>query len=89
MISKRLGPPQRDNGSGVRIEQWDVSGGVLTFHPYTGPTFFNRKAQKFFRLLRTTNPVHANLLQSYEMTTLPDPDDHANALLAGESQIRP
>jgi hypothetical protein len=72
-IIERLGPPQRDIGSGYRIEQWDTSGGVLTFHPVTGPTFSDPKTKTYFRLIRTSNPAAGNLLDSYEMTTLPDP----------------
>jgi hypothetical protein len=68
------GPPQRNVGSGLRIEQWDRSDGVLTFHPWTGPTFFDKKAQKFFRLLQTHNPAGSNILDGYEMMTLPDPN---------------
>jgi len=70
-IIERLGPAQRDIGSGLRIEQWDTSDGVLTFNPSSGPIFSDPKAKKVFRLLRTANPVRACLLKSYEMTTLP------------------
>lgn len=71
-IIERLGPPQRNIGSGFRIEQWDTSGGVLTLHPATGPTFSETKTKTLFRLLRTSNPAAANILDSYEMMTLPD-----------------
>lgn len=72
-IIAQLGPPQRDVGSGLRIEQWDTAGGVLTFHPGSGPNFFDPKTKKQIRLLRTNNPAHSNLLQSYEMYTSPTP----------------
>jgi len=80
-IIERFDPPQRDVGSGFHIEQWDISNGVLTFHPLTGPSFFDLKTKKIFRLVRTTTPVHAsllpdNIMQSYEMTTIPDPASH-------------
>lgn len=71
VIVKQLGPAKRDVGSGLRIEQWDTSDGVLTFNPVTGPTFSDAKTKRVFRLVRTTNLVRACLLQSYEMTTLP------------------
>ncbi len=74
-IVKHLGTAKRDVGSGLRIEQWDTSDGVLTFHPLLGATFVDPKAKKFFRLIRTTNPLRACLLQSYEMTTLPIPEE--------------
>ena len=89
VISKRFGPPQRDIGSGLQIEQWDISGGVLTFHPITGPTFFDPKAQRSFRLLQTTNPVHANLLQSYEMATLPDSANNGTRYWLGNLEFGP
>ncbi|MBV9656848.1 MAG: hypothetical protein JO295_01940 [Verrucomicrobia bacterium] len=72
-IIRQFGHAQRNVGSGFRIEQWDVFGGVLTFHPATGPTFSDPKANRYFRLLRTSNPIGANILDGYEMTTLPDP----------------
>jgi hypothetical protein len=74
-IIRHFGKP-RVVGSGYRIEKWDVWGGALTFHPVTGPTFFDPQTNKHFSLLRTTNPAGANLLDSYEMTTLPDPKNH-------------
>jgi hypothetical protein len=71
-IIRRLGPPQRDVGSGLRIEQWDASGGVLTFHPTEGAFFsVTSETKKTFRLIQTTNAVRDCILQSYEMTTLP------------------
>ena len=72
-IIARFGPAQRDIGSGLSIEQWDTSQGVLTLNAGMGPTFSDPKEKKLFRLLRTTNLVHANLLQSYDMATLHDP----------------
>lgn len=32
-IIDRFGPPTRNVGSGLRIDQWEIAGGVLTFHP--------------------------------------------------------
>jgi hypothetical protein len=70
LIVRRLGPPVRDVGSGLRIEQWDVDGGVLTFHPLVGPSF--EKDGVHMRLVRTTNRAAACLFGTYEMTTLPE-----------------
>lgn len=81
-IITRFGPAQRNIGSGFRIEQWDLSEGVLTFHPIVGPSFKDQ-AGKLFRLMRTTNPVGKNILDSYEMTTLPDPDNYGNRFWLG------
>jgi hypothetical protein len=75
-IIKRFGSAHREMGSGFRIEQWDLFGGVLTFHPASGPTFVDPGTSKRYRLLRTTNPAGANILESYEMTTLPDAKNH-------------
>src|SRR5438874_5189760 len=70
VILRRFGPANRNVGSGFRIEQWDIDGGVLTFNPATGP-FFTKDAVSR-QLLRTNNPVASCLFGSYEMTTLPD-----------------
>jgi hypothetical protein len=70
LIIRRFGPPAREVGSGFQIEQWDVDGGVLTFHPLTGPTFSKGGVQT--RLIRTTNRAELCLFGSYEMTTLPE-----------------
>lgn len=70
LIVQRFGAPARDVGSGLQIEQWDVAGGVLTFHPIQGPTF--EKDGVRTRLLRTTNPAALCLFGSYEMVTQPE-----------------
>ena len=70
LIVRRFGPPAREVGSGVQIEQWDVDGGVLTFHPGTGPTF--QKSGVLVRLMRTTNPAALCLFGGYEMDTGPE-----------------
>jgi hypothetical protein len=81
LITRRLGPPDRDIGSGFQIEQWDVDGGVLTFHPFAGPTF-TREGQ-VTRLMRTTNPIESCLFGRYEMTTAPDPNNHGTRYWLG------
>jgi hypothetical protein len=86
-IIKQLGPAQRDIGSGLLIEQWDTAGGVLTFHPYSGPTFFDPKSKVYFHLMRTTNPVGSNLFGDYEMTTLPDPKTHGSEIWLGNVKV--
>lgn len=72
IISERLGPPHRDVGSGWSIPQWDVFGGVFTYHDGAGPDFADQKLGVYFKLLRTTNSVKENLLGGYEMMTLED-----------------
>ncbi|HEX7285485.1 MAG TPA: hypothetical protein VF532_04845 [Candidatus Angelobacter sp.] len=70
LIVRRFGPPARDIGSGIQIEQWDVDGGILTFHPHQGLTF--QKGGVATRLIRTTNPAELCLFGSYEMDTGPE-----------------
>jgi hypothetical protein len=67
LIVRRFGPPVRNVGSGLQIEQWDVDGGILTFHPPQGPTF--KKGGRLTRLIHTTNPAALCLFGSYEMVT--------------------
>ena len=86
-IIKRLGKPHRDVGSGVRIEQWDLPEGVLTFHPGTGPAFADAKAGKIIRLVQTSNPAGSNILTGYEMTTTPDPKNHGTRFWLGNLEF--
>lgn len=72
-IIERFGAARRKFGSGVIIEEWDVSAGVLRFHPGVGPTFLDSKTNRHFWLLRTSNPAGSNILQGYQMFTLPIP----------------
>lgn len=81
LISKRFGPYHRDTGSGLSIPQWDVFGGVLTFHPHTGPFFYDQRTKKVTGLIPTHNAVRENLLQSYEMTS--HADQHGNTYWLG------
>jgi len=69
LIVARFGPPARNLGSGLRIDQWDVDGGALTFHPVEGVTFEKRGERT--RLIRTTNLAASCLFGNYEMVTLP------------------
>lgn len=87
VIIAQFGPPQRDVGSGLRIEEWDTANGTLIFHPGGGPSFFDSKTGKSFRLLQTRNPAHSNLLQSYEMFTLPDADYNGNKFWLGNLRL--
>jgi hypothetical protein len=70
LIVRRLGQPVREVGSGFRIEQWDVDGGVLTFHELVGP-WFDRDGVRT-RLIRTNNPAAIALLGDYEVSAMPD-----------------
>ncbi len=86
-VIARLGPAKRNVGSGFRIEQWDLPGGVLTFHPGTGPTFAEKKTGKNFHLIKTRNPAGANIFSGYEMTTVPDPKNHGNTFWIGNLKV--
>jgi hypothetical protein len=70
LIIERLGPPARDVGSGLRIDEWDVDGGVLTFHPVIGPTFDKGEVHRW--LIHTNNPAALCLFGTYEMRTVPE-----------------
>ena len=71
LIIRWLGPPRRILGSGFRIEAWDVDGGVLLFHPASGPSF--EKGGKRVWLMHTVNPAGLCLYGHYEMTAKPEP----------------
>jgi len=88
-IVARFGAAKRDVGSGVRIEEWQVAGGLLEFHPNVGPTFLDAKTGQRFWLLRTSNPAAANILQSYEMVTLADPANHGSQFWLGNLTFGP
>lgn len=38
---RRFGPPAREVGSGIQMNNRMWDGGILTFHPFQGPTFQN------------------------------------------------
>jgi hypothetical protein len=71
LIIGRFGPPARTFGSGFRIETWDVGGGVLMFHPASGPSF-DEGGQSVW-LMRTNNPAGLCLYGHYEMAIKPEP----------------
>jgi uncharacterized protein (TIGR02996 family) len=81
LIIARFGPPNRDIGSGLSIPQWEVDGGLLTFHPFLGPSFTSGGTKKW--LIRTTNPVGACVFGHYGMATLPDPSNYGNCRSLG------
>jgi hypothetical protein len=76
IIIETFGNADRNVGSGLRIEQWDVAGGVLTFHPLGGPTF--EKEGAITRLIRTTNLAKDCVFGEYSISTLPDPENYGN-----------
>lgn len=85
LIEAKYGAPDRDIGSGLVIEQWDIAGGTLTFHPLAGPSFDNGKT--VLRLMKTTNLLKDCLFGSYEMYTLPDPNIHGNQFWIGNVSL--
>jgi hypothetical protein len=76
----------RHVGSGLDIEAWDVAGGLLVFHPLTGP-FFDSNSKQQIWLLATNNRALPNLLGAFEMTTTPDRDGMHYWL--GDLSLRP
>jgi hypothetical protein len=88
-IIERFGAARRKFGSGVIIEEWDVSEGVLRFHPFVGPTFLDSKTNQHFWLLRTNNPAASNILQGYQMFTRAGPTNHGSQYWLGELEFGP
>jgi hypothetical protein len=70
LIVDYFGQPTRNIGSGLSIPQWDICGGVLTFHPLSGPRFTIDDTTKW--LIRTANSVVACVFGHYDMSTLAD-----------------
>jgi len=70
VIIRRLGPPDGTFGSGLRIETWNIEGGVLTFNPVSGPFF--EKGGKRVWLMHTANPAGLCLYGHYEMRAKPE-----------------
>ncbi|MBV9463621.1 MAG: hypothetical protein JO317_05275 [Verrucomicrobiae bacterium] len=66
-----MGKPDRDIGSGLEIDQWDFHGGILTFHPTSGPNFRTSHGEVFW-LMNSKNSVGANLYAQYEMDKVPN-----------------
>lgn len=69
IITDRFGEQSRDVGSGVRIPEWDIAGGTLTYHPHTG-VFWAAKGD-VQPLVTTHNPAGETIFRGYEMVTLP------------------
>ncbi len=70
-----LGLPARNVGSGVSIEQWDIDGGVFTFHQFLGPTYRDADG-KITWLIFTRNELAANILDRFEVTSLGEQDPY-------------
>jgi hypothetical protein len=71
-IVRQFGPAVRELGSGVRIQQWDVESGVLTYS--SGLVSFRAKSGGVVWLTATTNKALLTLTSdTFEMTTLPEP----------------
>lgn len=69
IVTDRFGEPTRDAGSGVRIPEWDLAGGTLTYHPHAG-VFWTAKGDTF-PLVTTHNPAGETIFRGYEMVTGP------------------
>ncbi len=77
IIRAQFGMETRSTGSGIYMPQWDIGGGVLTFHPYRGPNF-SRGTPNYpwvypssgVMLIDTHNSVSDNLPGTYTMSTL-------------------
>ncbi len=85
VIVEKYGQANRDIGSGFRIEQWDIHAGILTFHPATGVYF--QKDGVIHSLIETTNYVKEALFGSYEMSSLPDHNNHGSSYWLGNLEL--
>ncbi len=85
IIVEQYGQGDRDIGSGFRIEQWDINGGVLTFHPATGVYFEENGV--LHSLIETTNNVKEAVFGSYEMSSLPDHNNHGTSYWLGNLEL--
>lgn len=63
----RFGTPDRDVGSGVYIEEWDLPEGTLRLHSGFGPTFTAKSTGQTMSLLHTANPVGVCLQASFSL----------------------
>ena len=83
IVTKELGPPTRIIGSGVRAPVWDIAGGTLTVNP---PIFIIHEL--FYWLIDTNNLAGAaNVVGSYEMTTVADPANHGTRFWTGNLRL--
>ncbi len=83
---EQFGPVQREEGSGILTDLWDIAGGELAFNPLSGPTF-TPKGQATIWLRTTHNPVRKNLFGNYEMVSLPDDASGSGRCWLGNLQI--
>ncbi len=83
----KFGWPDRTIGSGLKIDQWDIAGGVLTYHPFRGPVFSKNGADT--RLVQTNNFVENCIFGSCELTTPPDPANNGTRYWLGNVFISP
>ncbi len=85
VIIEKYGQADRDVGSGFSIEQWDINGGVLTFHPATGVYF--KKNGVIHSLIDTINYAKEALFGCYEMSSLPDHNSHGSSYWLGNLEL--
>jgi len=71
---ERFGQSTGSVGFGIICPVWEFEEGTLVLHPSIGPTW-HRKAGGVIWLIRTENPARQNVLTSYEMTTMPHPNE--------------
>ncbi|MCH7751574.1 MAG: hypothetical protein IH898_05400 [Planctomycetes bacterium] len=85
-----LGEPNRDVGSGFRIWQWDIDGGILTFHQGVGPVFSDAVGTTTW-LIATNNEVESNLHGEFEMYSLQeqDPKKYGTSYWLGNITLSP
>ena len=83
LLLQRFGKPSRELGSGLRLPEWDVEGGVLSYSPLAG-VFFDG-----VQLIETHNRVAENLKGTWEVTSLPDPKAGGTRTWIGTIELSP
>lgn len=94
IIQAQFGRETRSIGSGLYIPQWDVAGGLLTFHPFRGPSFNSAPAtdrQPYgegpnVMLIDTHNEVGHSIPGNYQMYTLPN--NYRTIYVIGEVELQ-
>ena len=67
-------------------EEWDVDSGVLSMSQFGSPTFRSKEGKTIW-LLATEHMALKSLIGSFEMSTLPDKNNHNNQFWIGNVHL--
>lgn len=85
-LEARLGPPTRDEGSGVVLPVWERADGTVRYLVSSGVVFVDRGGRTHW-LTRTLTTARANLVRSFEVATLPDPANRGTTTFVGTLDV--